>query len=305
VKILITGGAGFVGSNLAHFLANEGHEIHVVDDLSEGNIENIEGLIEAGKCKFHRENAFHTNVKADIIYHLACQKMIYSIRKPKEDLFANTATTVNILELARKQDIPVVFTSTGSVYGNPTVFPTPEDYPPDPESPYGVSKWASEEYCKLYHKIYGLNVVIARLFSVYGPRQRFIGVIPKFIKQTLEGKPMTIEGDGKQTRTFTYVEDCVEALILLGEKGVPGEDYNIAGEKPHTIVQVSKTIAELHGTYGVKFVPRKKGDLEHIYPSTEKIRAIGWEPKTLLGEGIKRTSDWIQQGIQTKDVKSK
>ena len=296
MKILITGGAGFVGSNLAHFLAGKGHEIHVVDDLSEGNIQNIEDLIAAGKCKFHRENAFHTEIKSDIIYHLACQKMIYSIRKPREDLYANTATTVNILELARKQDIPVVFTSTGSVYGNPTVFPTPEDHPPDPESPYGVSKWAAEEYCKLYHKMYGLNVVIARLFSVYGPRQRFIGVIPKFIKQTLDGKPMTVEGDGMQTRTFTYVDDCVEALIMLSEKGVLGEVYNIAGEKPYTITQVSKEIADLYGDYGIKFVSRKKGDLDQIHPSTEKIRALGWRPKIDMETGIRKTMEWIQNG---------
>ncbi len=222
--------------------------------------------------------------------------MIYSIRKPKEDLYANTATTVNILELARKQDIPVVFTSTGSVYGNPTVFPTPEDYHPDPESPYGVSKWAAEEYCKLYHKMYGLNVVIARLFSVYGPRQRFIGVIPKFIKQTLEGKSMTVEGDGMQVRTFTYIDDCVKALILLSEKGGLGEVYNIAGEKPYTITQVSKAIAENFGDYGIKFIPRKKGDLDLIHPSTEKIRALGWRPKIDMETGIRKTMEWIQNG---------
>ncbi len=291
-----------MGSNLAHFLAEEGHEIHVVDDLSEGNIRNIEDLIKTGKCKFHRENAFHTNVKADIIYHLACQKMIYSIRRPKEDLYANTATTVNILELARNQDIPVVFTSTGSVYGNPTVFPTPEDYPLDPESPYGVSKWAAEEYCKLYHKMYGLNVVIARLFSVYGPRQRFIGVIPKFIKQTLEGKPMTVEGDGSQSRAFTYVDDCVKALLLLNEKGVPGEAYNIAGEKPYTIAQLSKTIADLYGDHGIKTIHRKKGDLNRINPSTEKIKALGWEPKTTLSIGIKKTSEWISHYYPRKGL---
>ena len=283
-----------MGSNLAHFLAGDGHEIHVVDDLSEGNIQNIEDLIEAGNCKFHRENAFHTNVKADIIYHLACQKMIYSIRKPKEDLYANTATTVNILELARKQDIPVVFTSTGSVYGNPTVFPTPEDQPPNPESPYGVSKWAAEEYCKLYHKMFGLNVVIARLFSVYGPRQRFIGVIPKFIKQTLAGKPMTVEGDGTQSRAFTYVDDCTEALLLLSEMGVPGEIYNVASDEPYTISLLQMMIADLHGDHGVKYIPRKKGDLEKIYPSTEKIRALGWSPTTTLEQGIKKTSEWIE-----------
>ena len=299
LRILIVGGAGFVGSNLVHFLVGEGHEIHVVDDLSEGNIQNIKDLIEAGKCKFHRENAFHTKVKSDIIYHLACQKMIYSIRKPREDLYANTATTVNILELARKQDIPVVFTSTGSIYGNPTVFPTPEDHPPDPESPYGVSKWAAEEYCKLYHKMYGLNVIIARLFSVYGPRQRFIGVIPKFIKQTHEGKPMTVEGDGMQTRTFTYIDDCVEALILLNEKGVSGEAYNVAGEKPYTIAQVSKVIAEFLGDYGIETIPRKKGDLNHINPSTEKIKALGWEPKTPISIGIRKTSEWVKKHLIT------
>ena len=291
MKIIVTGGAGFVGSNLVHALSGK-HEIHVIDNLNGGKIHNLAGA----ECKIHYEDiCFSKIAEADVIYHLACRKMIYSIKEPELDLTTNTQGTLNVLEIARKADASVVFTSTGSIYGNPTVFPTPEDHPPDPESPYGVSKWAAEEYCKLYHKMYGLNVVIARIFSVYGPRQSLIGVIPKFIDQTHEGKPMTVEGDGMQTRTFTYVDDCVEALILLSEKGVPGEAYNIAGEKPYTIAQVSKTIAGLYGIYGIKFIPRKKGDLDLINPSTEKIRALGWEPKIPLSIGIKKTSDWMRE----------
>ena len=292
MKVIVTGGAGFVGSNLVHALSGE-HEIHVIDNLDEGNLQNLEGA----EHTFHRHDICHSTIKeADVIYHLACRKMIYSIRQPGIDLRVNTMGTLNVLENARKIDASVVFTSTGSVYGNPTIFPTPEDLRPDPESPYGVSKWAGEEYCKLYHKLYGLNVVIARVFSVYGPRQRFIGVIPKFIKQTLEGKPMTIEGDGSQTRAFTYVDDCVEALLLLNEKGVPGEAYNIAVDSPSSILLLQMMIADLFGDYGIKTIPRKKGDLDKIHPSIEKIWALGWEPKTPLSIGIKKTREWILNG---------
>lgn len=293
MRIIVTGGAGFVGSNLVHALAGE-HEIHVIDNLDGGTLRNLVGAV----YTFHQENICFSEIEeADVIYHLACRKMIYSIKRPTLDLSTNTQGTLNVLENARRTDASVVFTSTGSIYGNPNYFPTPEDHPPDPESPYGVSKWAAEEYCKLYHKMYGLNVVIARIFSVYGPRQSFIGVIPKFILQTNNSKPMTVEGNGMQSRTFTYVDDCVEALILLSEKGVPGEAYNIAGEKTYTIAEVSKTIADLFGDYEIKFVPRKKGDLDLIEPSTEKIRALGWEPKIPLSIGIKKTSEWIQREV--------
>ena len=291
MKIIVTGGAGFVGSNLVHTLSGE-HEIHVIDNLDGGKLHNLEGA----EHIFHYEDVCISKIEeADVIYHLACRKMIYSIKKPGLDLSTNTQGTLNVLENARKTDASVVFTSTGSIYGNPNDFPTPEDHPPDPESPYGVSKWAAEEYCKLYHKMYGLNVVIARIFSVYGPRQSLIGVIPKFIKQTHDGEPMTVEGDGMQSRAFTYVDDCVEALIMLSEKGVPGEAYNVAGGGSYTIAQLSKTIADLYGSYGIKFVPRKKGDLDLIDPSTEKIRALGWEPKIPLNIGIKKTSDWMRE----------
>lgn len=294
MRALVSGGAGFVGSNLVQFLVEEGHEIHVVDDLSEGNIKNIEDLIEARKCKFHRENAFYTKVKSDIIYHLACKKMIYSIKNPLDDLMGNTATTVNILELARKQDIPVIFTSTGSVYGNPNVFPTPEDYPFFAESPYGVSKMAAEEYCRVYTRMYGLRTVILRLNSVYGPRQSFIGVIPKFIRQVREGKPMTVEGDGTQSRAFTYVEDCVEGIVFAGEKAKSGEVYNLAPDKIHSINDLTHMIPRaLNKQRNVVYIERKKGDLDKCYPSTEKIKELGWSPKTSLEAGIAKTIEWI------------
>ncbi len=301
MRITVTGGAGFVGSNLVHALSGE-HEISVIDNLDEGNMMNLDGA----EYTFHRQDICGSKIEeADIIFHLACRKMIYSIRQPGNDLRVNTMGTLNVLENARKIDARVVFTSTGSIYGNPTVFPTPEGHPPNPESPYGVSKWAAEEYCKLYQKLYGLNVVIARLFSVYGPRQRFIGVIPRFIKQTLEGKPMTVEGDGAQSRTFTYVDDCVDALLLLSEMGVSGQSYNIAGDKQYTIAQLPGYIAGQFKDHSMKFVPRKKGDLNRIHPSTEKIRALGWTPKTPFEEGIKKTSDWIKNYLSPKEMDPK
>ena len=296
MHILVTGGAGFIGSNLVHALSGE-HDVHVIDNLDGGKRKNLEGA----EHTFHREDICDSMIRGvDVIYHLACRKMVYSIKQPELDLRVNSMGTLNVLENARKIDASVVFTSTGSIYGNPTVFPTPEDHPPAPESPYGVSKWAGEEYCKLYHKLYGLNVVIARPFSVYGPRQRTIGVIPKFIKQTLEAKPMTIEGTGGQSRAFTYVDDFVEALLLLNEKGVPGEAYNIASDQSYSILMLHMMIAEFLGDYGIETIPRKKGDLNHINPSTEKIKALGWEPKTPISIGIRKTSEWVKKHLITR-----
>ena len=293
MNILVTGGAGFIGSNLVHALSGE-HDVRVIDNLDGGKRKNLAGV----EHTFHREDICDSIIRGvDVIYHLACRKMIDSIKQPEIDLKINTMGTLNVLENARKLDASVVFTSTGSIYGNPTVFPTSEDYPPHPESPYGVSKWAGEEYCKLYHKLYGLNVVIARPFSVYGPRQQSIGVIPKFIKQTLEAKPMTIEGTGVQSRAFTYVDDFVEALILLNEKGVSGKAYNIASDCSYPILMLHKMIADLLGDYGIETIPRKKGDLDFSYPSTEKIKALGWKQKTPLDIGIRKTSEWLKNHV--------
>jgi len=299
MRILILGGAGFIGSNLAKRLCDS-HEVHVVDDLSGGDIRNIKDI----PCTFHHTDYRYFDLlplMPHVIFHLACQKMIYSIEEPFRDLEVNTKGTLQVLEYCRKYNVPLIYVSSGSVYGNPTVFPTPEDYPCKPESPYGVSKWMAEEYCRLYHKMYGLDVKIVRPSSVYGPNQRRFGVVTRFILQALKDKPFTIEGDGNQRRAFTYVDDFIDGFLTVWLKGKSGETYNIAGDVPYSINELASIISEILSIPLVKmFVPRKKGDLNFTHPSIKKIESLGWTPKTDLREGVRQTLDWIlMEGIES------
>jgi UDP-glucose 4-epimerase len=295
MRIIVTGGAGFIGSNLAEALSANNHDVLVLDDLSEGKISNLYGT----NCAFQKEDICTNDFdyylrKTDLIYHLACRKMVYSIMEPLKDLQVNAYGTLRLLEAARKWDVPVVYTSTGSVYGNATHFPTLENEAKKPVSPYGVSKYSAEEYCRLYHRIYGLRTVILRVHSVYGPKQKPIGVIPKFILQTLKDKPHTIEGDGTQKRCFTYVSDCVDGIVQAGEKGECGETYNVAGAKPYSINEVSHLIHTImERKQEVEYVDRKMGDLDLTYPSTAKLEKLGWKPKIDMKEGLKKTLEWI------------
>jgi len=291
-RVLILGGAGFIGSNLAKKLCDS-HEVHVVDDLSGGDVRNLKDI----SCKFHHADYRYfdlLSVKPDVIFHFACQKMIYSIEEPFRDLEVNTKGTLQILEYCRKHDVPLIYVSSGSVYGNPTVFPTPEDHPCRPESPYGVSKWFAEEYCKLYYRMYSLDVKIVRPHSVYGPNQRKFGVVTRFILQALREEPFTIEGDGSQRRAFTYVDDFIDAFLTVWLKGKSGETYNIAGDIPYSVNELAEIVSDVVGVPLKKiYVSRKKGDLNLTHPSIKKMENLGWIPKVDLREGVSRTLDWI------------
>jgi nucleoside-diphosphate-sugar epimerase len=300
MSILITGGAGFIGSNLAKRLEQEKKRSHTpkayytittLDDYSadtRSNLQDFKG--EKLELDVSNPDALNNIKDVDLIYHLACQKMVKSIAHPVRDLDVNARGTLNILEYARKHDVPVIYTSTGSVYGNPSKYPTPETYPSNPESPYGVSKRAGEQYCRLYHKLYGLRVIVARIHSVYGPGQSIIGVIPKFIHQSLEGKPHTVEGLGLQARSFTYIDDCLTGLMLLSRRGEAGEIYNLAGDRPVNILCISRMISkELKTSWQFVNTYRKEGDLDLSFPDITKILNLGWKPETPLREGIKKT----------------
>jgi UDP-glucose 4-epimerase len=298
LNILVTGGAGFVGSNLVHSLLADGHDVTVLDNLSEGDLANLKGcnprIIVSDIRKIHHQV---DPLEYDAVYHLACSKMIYSLKAPILDLQVNAEGTLRLLDHFRKLATSIVYTSTGSVYGNPLQYPTPETEPKYPESPYGVSKWMAEEYCKLYHKLYRADVKIARLHSVYGPRQTSIGVIPCFIQQSIEGKPMTVEGTGYQGRSFTYVDDCVDALKKIEADGSSGEVYNVASGKITNINRLSELVSEVTGKpLNTKKTERKKGDLDLTEPNVDKLRDLGWHPKISLKEGLRLTYNWITHG---------
>lgn len=295
MRVLVTGGAGFVGSHLAERLWRDGNEVVILDDLSGGNLKNLEGITSSLFQEDIVNFEFQSIGEVDAIYHLACSKMVHSVEQPIKDLQVNALAMIRILEYAKDFNIPIVYTSSGSVYGNPRIFPTSEDYILIPESPYGVSKWMAEEYCKLYHKMYGLKTIIVRLHSVYGPRQSEIGVVTKFIRQGLEGKSFTIMGQGIQRRAFTYVDDTVNGIIIALKYGKSGEVYNIAGDKDYSIITLASTISNtLNIPMKTVFIPRRKGDLDKTNPSTEKIKILGFKAKILLPEGIKRTVNWFK-----------
>ena len=218
--VLVTGGAGFIGSHLVEALVALEANVIVIDDLSTGTLENLRDV--NGKFKFikgdiSQETVLKNLPKIDIIFNEAALSLSQSFKDPLRNLVVNAGGIINILDLARRFDSKVIHASTGSVYGNPVKIPISEDHPLNPVSPYGCSKLAAEVYCDMFYRIYGLDVCCLRYFNVYGPRQRIgeeTGVIPIFVEQALKGQPFTIHGDGSQTRDFLHVKDVVRANLL-------------------------------------------------------------------------------------------
>lgn len=298
MRVLVTGGAGFIGSHLVERLAKIGKKVYIIDNLYEGSKSNLEGI----NCKLYVGSIcsfdFYHMDKMEAVFHLATRKMVHALAHPFKDLRVNVEGTLRVLEAVRKWDASIVYTSSGTVYGEPTVFPTPEDYPTKPLNPYGVSKLAGEEYCRLYHRLYGLRTLILRLFSVYGPKQNYLGVIPKFIKQALNGEPYTVWGNGEQKRVFTYVSDCVDGILLVAEQGESGETYNLGDQRPYSILELTDLVSEvLDVSNRVVFTERMKGDLDMTYPSIYKIHKIGWSPKVALREGLAQTTGWVRRNV--------
>ncbi len=301
-RILVTGGAGFIGSHTVDRLLQEGFGVTVLDDLSTGRIANI---------KHHLKNRRFRMIEGDIrdekvvrralkgieavIHEAAISSVEESIKDPIKTNDVNLNGTLNLLNLSVKEGVKrFVFASSASVYGdlNP---PLKEDFQPKPMSPYAVSKLSGEYYCKAFHKIYGLETICLRYFNVYGLRQRnnqYSSVIINFIDNLKKNKSPVIFGDGLQTRDFIYISDVVEAsLIALKSKEGIGEVFNIATGKPTTINELAQTIIELKGKNNLRPIhaePRK-GDIRHSYADIEKAEKIlKFRAKVSLEEGLKR-----------------
>lgn len=237
-EFLVIGGAGFIGSHIAEHLLALGARVIVIDDLSNGKTTNLPPANDSFEMIQGDVQAFDFNSlgKVDGVFNEAARALIPSFKDPVTDLSVNAGGTIRVLEYARKHDVKVIQASSGSVYGNPIKIPISEDHPLNPISPYGVSKLASEFYCSMYHREYGLNVVALRYFNVYGSRQTAseeMGVIPIFVRRALQRQPLRIFGDGRQTRDFLNVEDVVSAnLLAFKSSGSGGQIMNIGeGEK--------------------------------------------------------------------------
>jgi UDP-glucose 4-epimerase len=311
VKILITGGAGFIGSHLAEKLAQLEHEAVILDNLDPYypvgiKKKNIEIVLKNKNCSFVNgdildDEQLDNIVKNGInfIFHEAAQPGVRaSVEDPLKPNEVNVKGTLNVLEAARKGEVErVINASSSSVYGKVKYLPFDEKHPTQPLSPYGVSKMVAEHYCRLYNDLYGLPTVSLRYFTVYGPRMRPDLAIPIFTRALLGGKQPTIFGDGEQTRDLTYIEDIVAANVnLLGTNKADGEVLNIGGGKRVTVNQLFENLKRLTGRniepiYGEEI----KGDAKHTLSNIEKARQlIDYEPTTSIEDGLENFVEWYQ-----------
>jgi len=253
LAVLVTGGAGFIGSHLVDFLLKRGNRVIVYDNFDpfytgkEQNIVHHFGdsnltLLKADILDYKALSSAMRNV--DVVFHEAAQPGIrYSIQNPKKVHEVNVTGTLNVLRAALANQVKkVIHASSSSVYGSAKYLPFDEKHPTNPNSPYAASKLAAEKYCLVFHEVYGLNVVVLRYFSVYGPRQRPDQVIRIFVSNALSGRPITIYGDGKQTRDFTYIDDVVRATLRVAEVKTDEILINIGSSKRITINMLFKTI---------------------------------------------------------------
>jgi len=306
-RYLITGGAGFIGSNLAHALVERGESVRILDDFSTArpvNLAGIEHRVEVLRGDLRDPEAVARAVEGvEIVLHQGALNSIpRSIKEPGPTNAVNVTGTLLLLEAARQAGVRrVVYASSSSVYGDTPGLPKTEDMPTTPKAPYGVSKLAAELYCRSFTQVYGLETVSLRYFNVFGPRQHpdseYAAVIPRFMRRMLRGERPVIFGDGEQSRDFTPVENVVAANLLAAEspKGV-GEALNVACGQVTTLNQIATWLNELLGTdLPAEHVAPRPGDIRHSYASIQKAEAaLGYRPQTDIREALARTLEWFR-----------
>lgn len=311
-KVLIAGGAGFIGSHLAeHFLSNT-YETWVIDNFLTGSPANTEQLkknknfhcVEADLITDNLD-AVVPNKNFDIVYHLASPASpLQYFRYPVETLRVNAEGTHKLLEYVRKKpETALVYASTSEVYGDPLVHPQRETYwgnvnPAGIRACYDEAKRYGEALCTTYLREYRMNIRIARIFNTYGPRmQKDDGrAISNFMVQALQNKPLVVSGDGTQTRSFCYVSDMVEALVLLGEKNVKGEIINLGNPDEKKIIDIARMIKYItHSSSDIVFEPRRTDDPRRRKPDIGKAqKLLGWKPSISLDQGLRATRDYFK-----------
>ncbi len=306
MKILITGGAGFIGSNIADAYLAAGHEVFVVDDLSSGFIENL-----SPKAKFFQmdirdpkiERIFEEN-KFDVMNHLAAQMDVRrSVADPVFDATVNVVGTLNLLENCKRHGVgKVVFSSTGgAIYGEQDYFPADENHPTRPLSPYGIAKLAVEKYLFYYNAIHGLDYVVLRYANVYGPRQNphgEAGVVAIFTSKLLKGEEPVINGDGKQTRDYTFVGDVVRANVLALDYK-KSDIFNVGTGIETDVNVLFRRLREAAGSSAQeKHGPAKAGEqMRSVIDYSKAKKILGWEPKVSLEDGLEMTVNFFRQKI--------
>jgi UDP-glucose 4-epimerase len=300
-RVLVTGGGGFIGSNLVRALLDAGHDVRVLDNFSTGNRANLNDLdVEVVEGELRSYERVHNAVRGvEVVFHLgALGSVPRSVQDPLTSSAVNIEGTLNVLLAARDEGVRrVVYSSSSSVYGTRRELPVTEDQPPDPLSPYGVAKLAAERYCVSFSRVYeSFEAVVVRYFNVFGPRQsplsQYAAVIPLFITAIHSGRPIRIDGDGGQRRDFTYVSNVVEGTMLAANAdAVSGRIFNVAASSPVSVNDVADTIGRILDKEVTKtHAPPRAGDIRDSWADITAARdALAWEPSVGLEEGLQRT----------------
>jgi dTDP-glucose 4,6-dehydratase len=305
-RILVTGAAGFLGSHLTDRLLDDGHEVIGMDNRVSGQAENLDDAFESDRFSFYDHDVtefIHVSGVLDAVLHLASlASPVFYRDYPIKTLKVGALGTHKTLGLAKKKDATYLFTSTSEVYGDPEVNPQPEDYrgnvdPYGPRSCYDESKRYGESLVRAYRDKHSLDVRVARIFNTYGPRMRLDDgrVIPNFMKQALTGKDLTVYGDGKQTRSFCYVEDMIEGLVALLESDVQ-KPVNIGNPDERTINELAEVVLEVTGSEsGITHGDLPPQDPQVRRPDISKARSeLGWEPDVGLREGLQESIKYFK-----------
>jgi UDP-glucose 4-epimerase len=308
-RVLVVGGAGFIGSHIVDRLISEDVEVTVLDNLFTGRLENLSQHEGRSKLRLVRGDVRNLGLvkrvvkDADAVYNEAAIVSVpRSIENPILTNQVNAGGTLNLLKACLDSGVRrFIQASSASVYGKTRELPVHEDLAPNPASPYAVAELTAENYARVFHLTYGLQTVCLRYFNVYGPRQAFSaysGAIMVFLNQLMRDQRPVIFGNGNQTRDFVYVEDIVEAnMLALKETNATGEVFNIASAKPHTINELVRNLQERLGKQHLKPLhkPPRKGDIRHSYASIRKAeRILGYKPTYSLARGIDRLVEWYQ-----------
>jgi UDP-glucose 4-epimerase len=310
MNVLVTGGAGFIGSHLVDALLARGDRVRVVDNLATGHRENLAHVLDA--IEFIQGDLRDTDIarqatqNIEVIFHQAALPSVpRSIKDPAATHAANLTGTLNLLDAARNAGVRrVVAASSSSVYGNTPMLPKVETMTPQPLSPYAVTKLAGEMYCRVFSELYGLSTICLRYFNVFGPRQdpttQYAGVIAKFITCALNGQPFPVQGDGEQSRDFTYIANVVDANLRAGDSLFnSGAVVNIACGQRVTLNNIISLLNELTAqSLPPEFGPSRVGDVRHSHADISRARELlNYTPTVDTREGLRRTLEWYKQQL--------